>query len=198
MEAIGAILPETHKTERKRFVHADESALVEALKKGDKQAYKYLYKQYAGLFFTIARRYAPSSESAEDLMQEAFIQIFRKVSSFRGEGSFEGWMKRLVVNRCLTELKRKRVFTKDIDDPTTVEEPGLASISLTSLHAEDILKAFEHIPVGARTVLNLYAIEGLDHKEIAHELGISESASRSQLTKARSKLRQVLQSQNLI
>lgn len=175
----------------------EEQQLVKALSKGDKRAFQGLYASYAGLFLTITRRYARSSQEAEDLLQESFVQIYRKVSSFKGQGSFEGWMKRIVVNKCLTALRKKELFS-DLSTEELGEQAGQEAIGLSRLHVEEILAAFEQLPIGARTVLNLYAIDGYDHGEIAQELGISESASRSQLTKARARLRVILEERELM
>jgi RNA polymerase sigma-70 factor (ECF subfamily) len=177
----------------------DEVAIAKAMVRGDKMAFEKVYTRYSGLFFTITRRYARSHQEAEDLLQESFVQIYRKVHTFNFKGSFEGWMKRVVVNKCLSALKKKNLMT---DLPITEMDTGLEgsqdAIGIARLNAEQILMAFEELPIGARTVLNLYAVDGLDHKEIADQLGITESASRSQLTKARARLKVILDEQGLI
>ncbi len=177
----------------------DEIKVVKALIRGEKRAFEQIYSKYSGLFFTITRRYARSHEEAEDLLQESFVQIYRKVHTFNFKGSFEGWMKRVVVNKCLSALKKKNLMT---DLPITEMDTGLEgkedAVGISRMSAEEILSAFDELPEGARTVLNLYAVDGFDHSEIAEQLGITESASRSQLTKARARLRTVLDEQGLI
>lgn len=177
----------------------DEVEVVKALIRGDKQAFEQIYSRYSGLFFTITRRYARNHQEAEDLLQEGFVQIYRKVHTFNFKGSFEGWMKRVVVNKCLSALKKKNLMT---DLPVSEMDTGLEgsqdAIGISRLSVEEILRAFEELPSGARTVLNLYAVDGFDHREIAEQLGITESASRSQLTKARARLKLVLEEQGLI
>ncbi len=152
--------------------------MVKALIKGEKVAFQELYSRYSGLFFTITRRYAKTHQEAEDLLQESFVQIYRKVHTFKFNGSFEGWMKRVVVNKCLSFLKKKDMMT---DMPEFEVDTGFggseAAIGISRLSVEEILMAFDGLPAGARTVLNLYAIDGFDHHEIASQLGITESAS---------------------
>ena len=177
----------------------NETKVVKALIKGEKVAFQELYSRYSGLFFTITRRYAKTHQEAEDLLQESFVQIYRKVHTFKFNGSFEGWMKRVVVNKCLSFLKKKDMMT---DMPEFEVDTGFggseAAIGISRLSVEEILMAFDGLPAGARTVLNLYAIDGFDHHEIASQLGITESASRSQLTKARARLKIILEEQGLL
>jgi RNA polymerase sigma-70 factor (ECF subfamily) len=193
--SLGTVNP----TESVLQTQYNETKVVKALIKGDKAAFQEVYSRYSGLFFTITRRYAKTHQEAEDLLQESFVQIFRKVHTFKFNGSFEGWMKRVVVNKCLSSLKKKNMMT---DMPDFEVDTGFggseAAIGLSRLSVEEILMAFEELPAGARTVLNLYAIDGLDHHEIASELGITESASRSQLTKARARLKIILEEQGLL
>ena len=177
----------------------NETEVVKSLIKGDKAAFQEVYSRYSGLFFTITRRYAKTHQEAEDLLQESFVQIYRKVHTFKFNGSFEGWMKRVVVNKCLSFLKKKDMMT---DMPEFEVDTGFggseAAIGISRLSVEEILLAFDELPPGARTVLNLYAIDGFDHHEIASQLGITESASRSQLTKARARLKIILEEQGLL
>ena len=174
-------------------------SLVTSLVKGDKRAFKGLYEEYAGLFFTIARRYTDSDEEAEDMVQESFVQIYKKAHTFSFNGSFEGWMKRVVVNKCLTALKKKKIkHDQGTEDVANDINASQSAWFMESMDAEDIIKAFALLPEGPRVVLNLYVMEGFNHKEISKTLGITESASRSQLTKARARLKQILLEKDLI
>lgn len=178
---------------------SDDRELVDALAKGNKQALKKIYMEYSGLFFTIARRYARSSQEAEDMVQESFVQIYKKAGTFSHNGSFEGWMKRVVVNKCLTILKKKRLDIDDcIEDVAQSDAPTQQSWVVERMSAEAIIEAIEELPEGARIVLNMYVLDGFSHREISERLGISESASRSQLTKARARLKEILTEKELI
>jgi RNA polymerase sigma-70 factor, ECF subfamily len=174
-------------------------SLVTSLVKGDKRAFKGLYEEYAGLFFTIARRYTDSNEEAEDMVQESFVQIYKKAHTFSFNGSFEGWMKRVVVNMCLTSLKKKRIKA-DVGSEQLADDINVSQSAwfVESMDAEDIIKAFSLLPTGPRVVLNLHVMDGYNHKEISKILGITESASRSQLTKARARLKQILLEKDLL
>jgi RNA polymerase sigma-70 factor (ECF subfamily) len=173
--------------------------MVHALAKGNKQVLKHIYNEYSGLFFTIARRYARSSQEAEDMVQESFVQIYRKAHTFSFNGSFEGWMKRVVVNKCLTVLKKKSLDMSDsLEEETQAKTAIQESWVVESMSAEAIIDAMQELPEGARVVLNLYVLDGFSHKEISERLGITESASRSQLTKARAKLKKILEEKELI
>ena len=115
--SIGTI----YTSEEKVSCEYDETEVVKALIRGDKQAFEQVYTRYSGLFFTITRRYARSHQEAEDLLQEGFVQIYRKVHTFNFKGSFEGWMKRVVVNKCLSALKKKNLMTVAIASETRDE-----------------------------------------------------------------------------
>lgn len=177
----------------------EDLQLVEGLIAGDSTALRSLYERYSGLFFVIAKRYVGGGQEAEDLVQESFIHIYKKASTFSHKGSFEGWMKRVVVNLCLTAIKRKRL--KYDDSMADLEDTDIISATdwtIERMNANEIIKAFDELPDGCRAVLNLSIIDGYSHKEIADQLNITESASRSQLTKARARLRAILQEKHLI
>lgn len=193
METVQDIYIKSSTKEQEPSVSALDTALAHRLKAGDKAAFHDLYETYAGLLFTIARRYARSHTEAEDWLQDAFVQIYKKIDTFNEEGSFEGWLKRVVVNKCLSSLRRKHLISDvTYDDLGPSSEQNIAPKALDTINAENILECFKELPSGARTVLNLHAIDGYEHSEIASELGISESASRSQLSKARAQLKVVL------
>lgn len=143
-------------------------------------------------------RYAKNPPEAEDLTQEAFLKIFQKIDQYGFQGSFEGWMKRIVINTCLNGIRGKNMNHQPLhnDDGETMIEPIDDTSILDDLAAEDIFKCIEKLPDGYRMVFNLVVIDGYSHKEVADELGIAESASRSQLTKAKQKLQALLLSTN--
>ena len=169
--------------------------LLRGIKKKDRKAQKALYEQYAPVFMGIAMRYLKNIPEAEDALAEAFIKIFTKIHTYKDKGSFEGWMKRIVVNECLMVLRQKRnqhmyVSLDDVDveiDPQVIDK----------MSAEEIWEVIQELPEGYRTVFNLYEIEGLKHREIAKALDISIHTSKSQLIMAKRELRELLK-KNLI
>ncbi len=190
---------------QRRFLYATPpqlttEQLIKGLKRGKRNALNFLYQEYSGLFFTIASRYARSSQEAEDFTQEAFLKIFSNVRDFKGNGSFEGWMKRIVVNTCLNGIRGQNVFNETQELEVEVHESAYKqeAEALESMGADQVMKCIEQLPIGFRTVFNLVVIEGYSHKEVAAELNITESASRSQLTKARMKLKTAIEALNTL
>lgn len=164
-----------------------EEDLIRRCKKMDALAQKYLYEKYSAKFLGICKRYFSNLQEAEDAMIEAFMKIFEKITLFRNEGSFEGWLKRIVVNQCLIELRKKSMLFVSAENnfnelALTIDEAN------SNLNVEDLLACLQKLPDGYRVVFNLYAIEGYSHQEIAQMLGISEGTSKSQLFRARSML----------
>jgi RNA polymerase sigma factor (sigma-70 family) len=144
---------------------------------------------------TVCRRYASQATPAEDLLQEAFIKIFRSIGQYNAErGAIEGWMKRIVINLAITEWRKAYRNTWVQSDLEMLQVPELTQTD-QHLHEEDLLKMIDRLPAGYRVVFNLFAVEGYSHHEIAQELGITESTSRSQLTHARRFLRNLLEAQ---
>lgn len=173
--------------------------LVTDLQNGDKDAFKTLYERYVKYFYAIALRYASDSHEAEDYVQEAFVRIHKNIHGFNNTGSFEGWIKRILVNHCLNGIKKKNALRNHEDITEMVsEKTGVAPESLDAINTADIMEAISELPTGYRTVLNLFAIEGYSHREIGDRLGITESSSRSQLTKARAKLKRILIERGLL
>lgn len=156
-----------------------------------------LFQQYAGKMLTVCRRYARHDQEAEDMLQDAFIKVFNNIQKFRQEGSFEGWIRRIVVNTALKSISKSSFKKEKIGIermPDSSEEPTV----LAQLGEEELLRIIRNLPDGYRVVFNLYAIEGFSHREIAKELNIMESTSRSQLVKARRMLqKQVLQREQI-
>lgn len=167
--------------------------LIKGLQHGKRNAYDALYDQYAGLFYSICLRYSNNSQEAEDLTQEAILKIIDKIDSFNNNGSFEGWMKRIVVNTCLNEYRKSSLPISAMDEMKEDELNGMASEAsngLDQLSEQELLDMIVALPFGYRTIFNLVVMEGYSHKDVADELKITESASRSQLTKAKLKLRE--------
>lgn len=168
--------------------------LVNRLKKGEKKAMEELYDTYSPVLLGISMRYCDCREDAEDLLHESLIKIIRGIKDFQEtfQGSFEAWMKRITVNNCLGALRKKMELVRlngneNIKDETENDEDY--ELSITSAEPQFVIEMIQTLPVGYRTVLNLYVFEKMSHKEIASSLNISENTSKSQLSKARSMLR---------
>jgi len=164
-----------------------EEAIIEGCIAGKRASQKQLYDRFAAEMFSVCLRYAHNREEAEDLLQEGFIRVFTSITSFRGEGSLAGWIKRIMINLAINQLKKnKRVpYHEDIDGVgdagKTMEEPGEAP----EIPHDTLMQWIRELPEGYRTVFNLFVFEEYGHKEIADMLGISESTSKTQLLKAR-------------
>jgi len=148
-----------------------------------------LFQQYAGKMMTVCLRYAGDQKEAEDILQESFIKVFDHIGQFRGEGSFEGWLRRIVVNTALRILQRKKIHFSTINDNDETT-PAVPPHVLDQLSTGELLQLISRLPEGYRIVFNLYALEGYDHNEIAAMLNINPGTSRSQLAKARKLLQQ--------
>jgi len=162
--------------------------LIESCKRGNRISQQQLYNQYAAKMLALCRRYVPGSAEAEDILIRGFLTVFERIGQFRNEGSFEGWIRRIMVNEALGFLRKQKSLFMYSEIEVAGIEAG-TSYTDSSLHTEDLLNLVASLPDGYRTVFNLYAIEGYSHKEIAEMLGISEATSKSQLSRARELLR---------
>lgn len=170
-------------------------ALAEACCAGDRRAQHALWERYKNRMFGVCLRFAASRQEAEDLLQEAFVQIFRDIGQYRGEGSLEGWVRRVTVRTALRTLQKQRVITESLDE-TLWEQTLLSSGDTFDTGEGDeagrLVALLQSLPPGFRTVLNLYVIEERTHEEIAETLGISVGTSKSQLHRAKTFLRRLL------
>ena len=143
-----------------------------------------LYDRFAPKMYGVCLRYAANTEEAEDILQESFIKVFKKIASFRKEGSFEGWIRRIFVNTAI-EHYRKKIYLQPITEhEESTVEGGYLSV-LDNLAEKDIISLVQQLSPGYRTVFNMYVVEGYSHKQIAEQLGISEGTSKSQLSRAK-------------
>lgn len=170
--------------------------IIAGCKAADNVARRELYERYSGFLFSVLCRYVKDRSTAEDLLHDVFITIFTKIGDYSGRGSFEGWCRRIAVNTALNSYRRK----DPLSDPVTVDDvPKSASqeaSALSEMSADDLLSAINRLPQGFRTVLNLFAVEGYSHREIAQMLDISEATSRSQYWRARNRLLEILEREN--
>ena len=171
--------------DNRRKEPSSERELLEACKRGDRTAQKKLYDSLAAKMFAICLRYMGQRDVAEDVLQEGFITLFSRLDSYSGEGSFEGWARKIFVNTALMELRKKDVLkmSEDLETAWNVSSDGVSQVQ--SVGYRELLKLIASLPPGYRTVFNLSVIEGYSHKEIAQTLGITEATSRSQLQRAR-------------
>lgn len=166
--------------------------LIEGCINNEHAAQRAIYLQYAAKMFAVCLRYGKTKMVAEELLQSGFVKVFQSVSRFRGEGSFEGWIRTVMVNTAI-EYYRQAVKVRETKELTPELDPaGSYGSALDSLAMEDLLLLIAALPDGYRMVFNMYAIEGYSHKEIAAQLGITEGGSKSQLSRARQLLQRAI------
>ncbi|MEM7655341.1 MAG: RNA polymerase sigma factor [Bacteroidota bacterium] len=168
--------------------------LIEQCKQGDRKAQHTLYNRYLRAMHRVAMRITGDSVEAEDVIQEAFVRAFRNLNKFKGDATFGAWLKRIVINTSINHLKKRKGEFVDIEDerlelPNEEVIPGPA----TSWNMQQIEAAMHQLPDGYRSVFQLYLLEGYDHKEIGSILNISEATSKSQFSRAKRKMRELLQ-----
>ena len=170
-----------------------EQELIKACKKGDRHAQELLYRRYSPRLFGVCLRYASSRQEAEDFLQEGFIKIYRNLYKYQPTGSFSAWLYRLMVNVALEKIRQnqKRKHQMSIDDMPV--DPEVSEEIFSGFGARNIIKMVQQLPEGYRIVFNLYVVEGYSHKEIAEILDITESTSKSQLSRAKATLRKLLE-----
>jgi len=167
----------------------DQQEEIRLLQQNDRKAQKVFYDRLSPVMFGVCRRYLQNEQDAEDVMINGFFKAFSKIKQFSGEGNVNGWLRKIMVNESLMFLRK---YNMNLSVELSEELAPSISDTDQNIHQEDILKLLDLLPVGYRTVFNLYAIEGFSHKEIAEKLQISVNTSKSQLIKARRKLQQML------
>ena len=163
---------------------SNESDLIEGCIQGDRKMQYELYERFSPKMYGVCLRYAANAEEAEDILQEGFIKVFKKIGSFRGDGSFEGWIRRIFVNTAIEHF-RKKTYLQPITEQEENSIEGKYISVLDNLAEKDIIKLIQQLSPGYRTVFNMYVIEGYTHKQIAEVLNISEGTSKSQLSRAK-------------
>lgn len=170
-----------------------ESYLIEQCIKGNRQCQKEMYDRFASKMFAICLRYAKNQMDAEDILQEAFIKVFNNLHKFRCEGSFDGWIRRIFVNTAIECLRRRNDYSTS--DGSENYLPDTNKNGLQNLYEKDVLRSVNTLSNGYRKVFTMYAVDGYSHKEIASQLGITESTSKSQFSRAKVALRDMLATQ---
>jgi len=192
----GQLLVATRPSKPSGNVRAVDLELVQRCQHGDAAAFEEVYRAHAGRLYSLVFRMAGSAHDAEDLLQEIFLHAYRKMASFRGDSSLGTWLYRLAVNHCLDVLRGRQAkmtrVTDSLDDEGAMEPASATPAVPTAVSRLDLERAIARLPVGCRTAFVLHDVEGFEHNEIAKLLGVSEGTSKSQVHKARMKLRAML------
>ena len=175
-----------------------EETMLNGCLENNAAAQETLYNRLSPKMLGVCYRFAKNREDAEDMLQEGFIKVFAQIHQYRNEGALEGWIRRIVVHTCINTLKKNKKFSDSVDI-TYASGIGIREENIPSImQAKQVVECIRLLPVGYRTVLNLYAIEGYSHKEIGSMLDIEESTSRSQYTRAKAMLEDVLVKKNIM
>ena len=176
----------------------DQYLLLKECLKRKPEAQRRLYDHFASSMLGVCFRYTKSLSDAEEVLQEGFIKVFTQIQQFRGQGALEGWIRRIIVHTCINILKKNKKFIDSVDlihaGGMFLNENNIPSI----VETKEVVESVRKLPIGYRTVLNLYAIEGFTHKEISQMLDIEESTSRSQYTRAKAMLEDILIQKKII
>lgn len=180
--------------------YTTDAEWIEACKRGERLAQRWLYEKFAGKMFYVCMRYLGNADEAQDTLHDAFIKVFAHITRFRGDAALETWLTRVMVNTSINSIRKqaRRGIKKDFDDVKLADESDATGLldAPAGLSAQDVLAMITELPIGYRTVLSMYALDGYSHQEIAAELGISEGTSKSQLAKARKMLKQRIEEGN--
>jgi RNA polymerase sigma-70 factor (ECF subfamily) len=171
----------------------DDSTLIKECVNGNARAQRLLFDKFSRKMFSVCLRYANSEDQAEDVLQDGFVKVFFKLKDFKNEGSLEGWIRRIMVNTALDQIRKN---SKTLGD-TNIDDVGYKiennDFIIENMMADDLMKMIHAMPDGYKVVFNMFAIEGYSHGEIAETLGISENTSKSQYSRARAYLRERLE-----
>lgn len=169
-----------------------ESDLIHGCINGDRQIQEILYKRFSSKMYGVCLRYSGSPDDANDLLQEGFIKIYKNIDKFRGDGSFEGWIRRIFVNTAIEHFRKKvKLYNVSEVQENTIEDTDISV--LDKLAVKDIIVLVNELAPGYKTIFNMHVIEGYSHKEIADILGITEGTSKSQLARAKGVLKKSLE-----
>lgn len=166
--------------------------LIDGCRLGNRKAQEMLYKVFAAKMLGVCMRYATDKMEAEDMLQDGFIKVFSKIKDFKGEGSFEGWTRRIMVHSSIEYYRKHHKMIRFMDWELAGAEQSVNVEAISNLEAKDLLAIIQTLSPGYKMVFNLYAIEGYSHKEIGEMLNISEGASKSQLSRARTILKEMV------
>ncbi|MCB9361297.1 MAG: sigma-70 family RNA polymerase sigma factor [Flavobacteriales bacterium] len=177
----------------------DNEQLVKKCLEKDLLAQKQLFDSFSRKMMGVCLRYSQDQEEAQDVLQMGFIKVFEKLHMYSSEGSLEGWIRKVIVNTALDNIRKNKKFNDNIElDKVDFQLDNKSETGLEALSAKDLLRIIQEMPPGFRTVFNLYAIEGYSHKEIAEQLGITVSTSKSQYSRARVYLQKIIIEENIL
>jgi RNA polymerase sigma factor (sigma-70 family) len=160
-----------------------EIDLIKGCIEGDRRIQQELYNRFSPKMYAVCLRYMGNADDAQDILQEGFIKVYKNIERFRGEGSFEGWIRRIFVNTAIEQIRKKKMDVSLTEKEEIIEFKTVSAID--SINEKDLLKIVSGLSPGYRSVFNMYVVEGFSHKEIGELLGISEGTSKSQLARAR-------------
>lgn len=172
-----------------------EQQLVSECKKGDRKAQEEIYALFSSQMYVVSQRYSKSQQEAEDVLQEAFIKIFKNISTYRGDSTLGSWIKRIVVNTALNS-QRSKIYMFPMSDISELQNDEEHSFSLTGFSMSELLAMIRALPEGCQAIFNMYAIEGYSHKEIGEQLNVSEGTSKSQYSRAKVLLRKMIDNED--
>lgn len=175
----------------------DDALLIIECSKGNARAQRALFDKFSRKMFSVCLRYAKDTEQAEDILQDGFVKVFNKLKDFKQDGSLEGWIRRIMVNTALDQIRKNNRELCDISTDEVAFKIEGTDHAFESLMAEDLMKLIQAMPEGYKVVFNLFAIEGFTHQEIANQLGVSENTSKSQYSRARAYLRERIEKLNI-
>jgi RNA polymerase sigma factor (sigma-70 family) len=179
-------------------VFMTEEQLVKECISGNAIAHKKFYDLFAKKMMGVCLRYATNPDEAQDVLQDGFIKVFSKLPKFVNKGSLEGWVRRIMVNTALDQYRKNKKYQKDVEIDAVSFKLEQKDFIIETINANDLLQLIQTIPKGYRVVFNLFAIEGYSHKEIAEQLGVTESTSKSQYSRAKKMLRKLLVDNNIV
>ena len=175
-----------------KYLRMTEELMLAGCLRNNAASQEALYSRFSPRMLGVCYRFGKNREDAEDMLQEGFIKVFTQIHQYRNEGALEGWIRRIIVHTCINIIKKNKKFSDSVDiayaNGIHIKEELIPSI----MQAKQVVECIRILPIGYRTVLNLYAIEGFSHKEIADLLDIEESTSRSQYTRAKAMLKEIL------
>ena len=169
-----------------------DDKLIKKCTEGNLLAQKMFYEKFAGKMFGVTLRYMNGNDEAQDVLQEGFIKVFNNLPLYKNKGSLEGWIRRIIVNTALDQIRKNKKFMNHVEVDNVGYLLDDESYIIEGLEAEDLLKIINQLPEGYRVVFNLFGIEGYSHKEIGERLNITESTSKSQYSRSRKILRKLL------
>lgn len=164
--------------------HISDEVLVDGCLHNNRKMQEMLYRRFAGEMYAVCRAYATDTDEAKDILQDSFIKVFKNIGQYNGKGALKAWIRRIITNTAIDHIRRKPQKS-DLFEVENIVDDRTAEVEMEKLTSADVFKQVQRLPEGARLIFNLYALEGLSHKEIAVKLNITESTSKSQFRRAR-------------